>query len=206
MAKYGVLLLTGVCMLMAGCHTAPPAAGWQPLFDGRSLEGWRASENKETFTVRDGIITARGPRSHLFYVGPVNNANFTNFEIKVDVMTEIGSNCGIYFHTEYQEEGWPAKGFEVQVNNTHTDPKKTGSLYGIKDCNHVSRAFDYEWFTEHIIVQGTRVTIRVNGHTVVEWTQPEDSPRKLSSGTFALQGHDPASVVHFRNILVRPLP
>jgi len=217
MARYGVLLLVCACALTAGCQTTRWAynkvAGWTPLFDGKSLEGWKASENKDTFTVRDGMIIAHGPRSHLFYVGPVNDANFTNFEFKADVMTEINSNSGLYFHTEYQEKDWPAKGFEVQVNNTHTDLKKTGGLYNVKDSNHQSRAFDYEWFTEHIIVQGKDVTIKVNGHTVVKWTQPEDwkgpqgNPgRKLSSGTFALQGHDPDSVVYFKNIVVKPLP
>jgi hypothetical protein len=209
MTRNVVFALVCASVLMAGCQTtqrmADKAAGWQPLFDG-TLNGWKASENKGTFTVEDGVITAHGPRSHLFYTGPVENANFKNFELKVDVMTEIGSNAGIYFHTEYQEEGWPAKGFEVQVNNTHTDPKKTGSLYGIKDSNHQSRAFDYEWFTEHIIVKDKHVTIKVNGHTVVEWTEPQGSAHKLSSGTFALQGHDPDSVVHFKNIMVKPLP
>lgn len=217
MTRYGVLLLVCACVWMAGCQTTCPVCsrltGWTPLFDGKSLEGWKAGENKDTFTVKDGTIVAHGPRSHLFYVGPINNANWKNFELKADVKTEIGSNSGIYFHTEYQDTDWPAKGFEVQVNNTHTDPKKTGSLYNIKDSNHESRAFDYEWFTEHIIVRGNHVTIKVNGHTVVEWTQPEGwkgpegSPgRKLSSGTFALQGHDPDSVVYFKNIMAKPLP
>ncbi len=217
MTRDVVVALACACVFMAGCQSTQKmvgtAAGWEPLFDGESLDGWRASENQGTFTVKDGEIVAHGPRSHLFYVGPVNNANFKNFELKADAMTEIGSNSGIYFHTEYQETDWPAKGFEVQVNNTHTDPKKTGSLYNVKDSNHQSRAFDYEWFTEHIVVKDNHVTIKVNGHTVVEWTQPEGwqgpqgSPgRKLASGTFALQGHDPDSVVHFKNIMVKPLP
>lgn len=216
MAKCGILLLACACVLAAGCHTCPvysKVTGWTPLFDGKSLDGWKASENKGTFTVKDGLIIAHGPRSHLFYVGAVNNANFKNFELKADVKTAIGSNSGIYFHTEYQETDWPAKGFEVQINNTHTDPKKTGSLYNVKDSNHQSRAFDYEWFTEHIIVRDKHVTIKVNGHTVMEWTEPEgwkgpegNPGRKLSSGTFALQGHDPDSIVCFKNIMVKPLP
>ena len=116
-----MLLLTG--LLLAGCQTTPGsnAGRWQSLFDGKSFDGWKASENKDTFSVRDGMIVAHGPRSHLFYTGPVNNANFKNFEFKADVMTTEGSNSGIYFHTEYQEKGWPSKGFECQVNSTQTD-------------------------------------------------------------------------------------
>jgi hypothetical protein len=220
MARKLVLAIVCVSVFSVGCRSVDAlyckTTGYKSLFDGKTLYGWKASENKDTFSVRDGMIVAHGPRSHLFYVGPVNNADFKNFEFKADVMTEVGSNSGIYFHTTYQKEGWPGLGFEVQVNNTHTDPKKTGSLYNVKDANHQSRAFDYEWFTEHIIVKDKHVTIKVNGHTVVEWTQPEDwkGPqgssgrigRVLSSGTFALQGHDPNSIVCFKNIMVKPLP
>jgi len=215
MARKLVLMLVSICILSAGCQSveslSSKATGWQNLFDGKTLTGWKASENKDTFSVRDGMIVAHGPRSHLFYVGPVENANFKNFELKADVMTEPGSNAGIYFHTEYQQEGWPSKGYEVQVNNSHTDWRRTGSLYAVKDVN-ASPAKDKEWFTEHIIVQDKHIVIKVNGKTMVDWTEPEgfsldkQPGRKLSSGTFALQGHDPKSVVYFKNIMVKPLP
>ena len=185
---------------------------WISLFDGRTLEGWKASENPSTFSVDDGRIVADGPRAHLFYQGAVENHNFRNFEFRADVMTTPGSNSGIYFHTEYQETGWPSKGYEAQVNNTHSDPRKTGSLYAIDDIKR-SPAEDNEWFTMHITVQGKRIVIRVDGETLVDYTEPENverpeemSGRVLSSGTFALQGHDPESRVYYRNIMVKPLP
>ncbi|MCH9022374.1 MAG: ThuA domain-containing protein, partial [Planctomycetes bacterium] len=182
-------------------------SGWISLFDGKSLSGWRASENKDTFSVRDGMIVVAGPRSHLFYVGPVKNAMFKDFELKIDVMTRPGSNAGIYLHTQYQETGWPGKGYEVQVNNTHKDWRKTGSLYAIEDVRE-SPAVDDKWFTEHIIVRGKRIIIKVEDEVMVDYREPAglDRPeRQLSSGTFALQGHDPKSVVFFKNIRVKPL-
>jgi hypothetical protein len=128
--------------------------GWISLFDG-TLDDWKASENTASFTLRDGAIVAKGPRSHLFYAGPVENAIFTDFELKVDVMTKSGANGGIYFHTEFQKTGWPDKGFEVQVNNTYNrDPKKTGSLYMMSNVT-TKTAVDDVWFTEHIIVKGS---------------------------------------------------
>ncbi|HXG67127.1 MAG TPA: DUF1080 domain-containing protein [Blastocatellia bacterium] len=192
--------------------TGGPQGKWISLFDGKSLDGWKASENPATFRVENGAIVVDGPRAHLFYVGPVMNHNFKNFEFKADVMTTPGSNSGIYFHTEYQESGWPAKGYEAQVNNTHRDPRKTGSLYAIKDVTEAP-AKDNEWFTEHIIVKGKQIIIKVNDKTLVDYTEPENAERPanmagrlLSIGTFALQGHDPQSKVFYKNIMVRPLP
>src|SRR6187455_3379935 len=128
---------------------AQQAAGWVSLFDGKTLDGWKVGENAASFKVEDGAIVINGPRAHLFYVGPVANHDFKNFEFKADVMTTPGSNSGIYFHTAYQETGFPDKGFEVQVNNSHTDWKRTGGLYDIVDVRDVI-VKDSVWFTLYI--------------------------------------------------------
>jgi hypothetical protein len=187
--------------------------GWVSLFDGKSLDGWKVGENASTFKVEDGALVVFGPRAHLYYMGPVNNHVFTNFEWKAEVMTFPGANSGMYFHTEYQEGGWPQKGYEVQVNNSHTDPIRTGSLYNITNVMNTAPAKDNEWFTQHIIVQGKTVTIKVNGKTTVEYTEPASVTRPadmkgrlIDKGTFAIQGHDPKSRVHYRNIMVKVLP
>lgn len=184
--------------------------GFTRLDDGKSFKGWKKTkENEGSWTIEDGAFKAHGSRAHLFYVG--QDKPFVNFELKVDVMTRENSNGGIYFHTRYQEEGWPRYGFEVQVNNTYRkDPRKTGSLYAVKDVTEAP-AKDDVWFTEHVIVKGNQVTIKVDGKTVVEYTEPEGTKagknftRKLDKGTFALQAHDPNSIVYFKNIRVKRL-
>src|SRR5436305_4909594 len=95
--------------------------GWISLFDGKSMSDWKVGDNASTFRVDSGMIIVNGLTAHLFYNGNVKNHNFKNFEFKADVMTMPGSNSGIYFHTQFQQGGWPAKGYEVQVNNSHTD-------------------------------------------------------------------------------------
>jgi hypothetical protein len=123
--------------------------GWISLFDGKTFNGWKAGENPGTFTIEDGSIKVAGVRSHLYYDGSVMNHDFTNFEFKALVMTKPGSNSGIYFHTAFQEKGFPDKGFEVQVNNSHTDWKRSGGLYDIKDTREVYVKDDV-WYTEYI--------------------------------------------------------
>ena len=186
--------------------------GFVPLFNGKDLTGWKANESPETFKVEDGKIIANGNRSHLFYVGDVKNHDFKDFELKAQVLCKTNSNSGIYFHTQFQDKGWPEKGFECQVcANGYKDPRKTGSLYAVKDVAEAP-AKDDEWFDYHIIVKGKSVTTKINGKVIVEWTQADDftppkgmKGRLLSSGTFALQGHDPGSRVEYKNIRVKPL-
>lgn len=198
---YGLSALLLVALLSHTEHDAKDR--WVRLFDGKTLDGWRASENPGTFTVADGMIIVSGDRAHLFYEGPVNAHNFKNFEFKAQVMTTPGSNSGIFIHTEFQETGWPSKGYEIQVNNTHTDFRKTGSIYAIQDVKEIL-VKDNEWFTEHIIVQGKKVTVKLNDKVINEYTDPEGG--RLSSGTFALQGHDPQSKVFYKDVMVKILP
>jgi Domain of Unknown Function (DUF1080) len=192
---------------------AVPAAdveeGFTPLMDGKTFNGWKkADENPDTWTIQDGAFVAHGNRCHLFYVG--DQQPFKNFDLKVDVKTEPHSNGGIYFHTKYQTEGWPKAGFECQVNNTHSDWIKTGSLYGLVNIAN-SPAQDQKWWTQEIIVKDKSVTVLVDGKRVFEYNEPSgaqpgrDFERKLSEGTFALQGHDPGSTIWYRNIRIKRL-
>lgn len=175
--------------------------GFVDIFNGKDLTGWRIAEGGP-WEVKDGTIVVTGERSHLF-----TEKEYKNFEFKADVMTTPGSNSGIFFHTKFQDEGWPKQGYESQVNVTHKDPVKTGSLY-----NRVklfkTPAKDNEWWTQHIIVKGRHVVIKINGETVIDYTEPEGatgSPSLGEKGSFALQAHDPKSVVYYKNIRVKPL-
>lgn len=222
--KKSTFELLSLCLVLTIANSRPAIASgmasteWISLFDGKTLAGWEIGGNSGTFGVRNGMIVADGPRSHLFYAGPVEGHVFTNFELKADVRTMPTANSGIYFHTEYQQAGYPAKGYEVQINNTYPgtegyrELRKTGSLYGIRDV-FASCARDEAWFTVHIIVEGRRIRISIDGRLLVDYVEPDDPVRagpsagkKLSHGTFALQGFGGDSVVAFRNIRVKPLP
>lgn len=187
----------------------PDKNGWYDLFDGKSLDDWKAAtEAPKAFKVEDGLIVA-GPSNltHLYYCGPVRKANFKNFELKAEVRTRPKGNSGIFFHTEYQSKGIPAKGFEFQINNTGSDRRyRTGAIYPTKPLEKIL-VKDDEWFECHLLVLGSKVVLKVNGETMhdVELPINAKSGLFLSSGTFAIQSHDPGSVVHFRRIRVKPL-
>ena len=207
-----MLTISALSAFLLVCGSfAPTKSKWISLFDGKTLNGWKVGDHAETFSVDSGCIIAHGQTAHLFYEGDVHNHDFKDFDFKARVMTRPGSNSGIYIHTEYQEAGWPAKGYEVQVNNSHTDWRRTGSLYGIVDIKEVYCP-DNVWFTEAVSVRGKHIVIQLNGKTVVDYTEPENVQRPkgsemrvLSHGTFALQGHDPNSKVYFKDIMVRPV-
>lgn len=199
-----VLLITLAAFIgLMSMKSVNHADEWTSLFDGKTLTDWKASERPATFTVSEGVIVVQGDRAHLFYEGEVSNHNFKNFELKLKVMTFPGANSGIFIHTAYQEEGWPSKGYEVQVNNTQSDWRRTASLYAVQDVKEVF-VKDNEWFDMHIIVQGKKVTVKLNDKIVNEYTEGENG--RLTGGTIALQGHDPESKVMYKEIMIKVLP
>lgn len=203
-----------LALLLTTTMTAVSADDWKSIYDGKSFQGWKKTENKDSWQIEDGNLVCVGERSHLFYVG--EDKPFQNFEFECEVMTTPGSNAGIYFHTRLQETGWPKFGYECQVNITHSDPKKTGSLYGVvnvgaEDLNGLVK--DNEWYKTYIKVEGRHITIKINDKVTVDYTEEENKAafsdafeRRLGKGTFALQAHDPKSKVYFRNLKVKRLP
>jgi len=211
MKKYFPLALALIASLTATTPilAADDEAGFKSLMDGKTFDGWKVTtDNPSTWTIKDGAFVANGKVAHLYYVG--DDQPFKNFHLKVDVMTDPVSNGGIYFHTKYQAEGWPRAGIECQVNNTHGDWKRTGSLYDIVNTG-LTAAQDNKWWTQEIIVQDNLVTVLIDGKKVLQYNEPagaqpgKEYTRKLNEGTFCLQGHDPKSTIRYKNIRVKRL-
>jgi len=172
-----------------------PAAGWVKMFDGQTLDGWKANERPESWTVVDGAIQGKGPASHLFWM----KDECVNCEFKAKVWLAKGSNSGMYFRTAFGP-GFP-KGYEAQVANSHTDPVKTGSLYGL--VKYYDQAVpDETWWEQHIIVRGNHIIIKVNGKVIVDF---HDFKNTYTKGHLALQQHDPKSHVKYKDLMYRKL-
>ncbi|MDQ6760183.1 MAG: DUF1080 domain-containing protein [Acidobacteriota bacterium] len=181
---------------LLGCVSLAAADGWINMFDGKTLDGWKANERPESWTVKDGTIVGDGPASHLFWM--VKECE--NCEFKAEVKINHGGNSGMYFRTAFGP-GFP-KGYEAQVDNTHKDPKRTGSLYNFKNVTE-QLIPDDTWWTQHIIADGNHIIIKVNDKVVVDFV---DEKNTYTKGYLALQQHNAGSVVEYRNLMMRPLP
>lgn len=198
------------------------ADDWQPLFNGRDLTGWKANNNPESFQVVDGVLRIQAPgqtRAHLFYVGERQEGlePFKDFELEATVRAEPNANGGIFVHTDMSTRDARlhlTRGYEVQLNSSAAEKRKTGSLYAIVDLDQ-SPVDETQWFTVRIVVRGRRITVSIDGQEVVDYTEPPDVERpkgragRLFSpegGAIALQAHDVGSVWYFKDIRVKRLP
>lgn len=214
-----------IMFLLAGLAFATASAradDWEMLFNGRDLTGWKANRQPASFGVKDGVIVVHpvDESAHLFYVGDGKDGSATlkNFELELTARCDGRANSGVYFHTAIDSGKGPknhlGKGYEVQLNNTEKEKKKTGSLYAVKDLD-ASPVDETKWFTVRIVVKEKRITISVDGEQVVDYTEPEDVKREAAragrvldpnGGAIALQAHDPTSNYYFKDIRIKRLP
>lgn len=213
------------------CSQALSAAEWQALFNGRDLTGWAANNNPESFTVKDGVLRIQAPGAecaHLFYIGETKEADskkstakpdpmkFKNFELEAVVKAEPNSNGGIFIHTDMSVRDKAlhlAKGYEVQLNSSAKEKRKTGSLYAIMDLAE-SPVDETKWFTINIKVVDKRITVAIDGKEILDYTEPPNPERpKERAGRLlaadglgiALQAHDKDSVWYFKEVKVKRL-
>ena len=199
--------LTALFVVIAAAAMSVSAAekeeSFVPLFDGKTLEGWKANNNAADFSIEDGAIKANGDCTHLFYTGSVNGAKFKNFELRLDVMTRKNSNGGFFIHSAWVENGWPS-GYEIQVNNTQGDPQKSGGLYNT--ANNPDPFEDDTWMKYMIRVEDGVVKVSVNGKKLVNYKTEAGTTKLLpNGGAFAIQAHDKGSTTLYKNIRVKVL-
>ena len=198
-----ISLFALVAALVIPLSAAESETGFVSLFDGKTLDGWKANNKPEDFSIEDGAIKANGDCTHLFYEGKVNDAKFKDFELRLDVMTRKTSNGGVFIHTKFQPTGWPS-GYEIQVNNSQSDPQKSGGLY-----NTVKNLVPFEddtWMKYVIIVKDGVVKVTVNEKELVNYKTEEGTTKLVpDGGTIAFQAHDKGSTTLYKNIRIKVL-
>lgn len=177
---------------------------WVSLFDGKSLEGWeKVGKPESQWEVKEGALAGSGPASMLVCtVGP-----FKNFRYRAEIKINDKGNSGLYFRTT-RKPGF-SDGYEAQIDSTHTDPIRTGSLYGM--CHVYDQLVKPDtWFTYELEVRDdvwrgremTRIKITVDGRELYEYL---DFDKTFKEGYFAFQQHDPGSRVSIRKVEVQEL-
>ena len=206
MPRFAAILL----ILGASLHHTFAVDEWQSLFNGKDLTGWKANAYPDSWSVVDGVLKAHATKesSHLFFVGDGKEdfVRFKTFEPEVVTRGEPNANSGIFIHTGLETQSAAkrlGKGYEIQLNSTANEKRKTGSLYAVVDLDK-SPVDESQWFTVRITVRDQRIIVQVNGTTTVDYTEPADAVaqraaerkgRVLNSagGAIALQAHDPGS-------------
>jgi hypothetical protein len=208
------VLLCGLGLLLPLCAAEKKTEekaekGWVQLFNGKDLTGWKTHpEDKAKWEVKDGILIGTGPVGHLYS----ERGDYVNFRYRVEAMINDKGNSGQYFRAKFQK-GFPP-GYEAQINATHSDPIRTGSLYpafnpqlkgDAREKILVKKALHKpdEWFTQEVIAEGNHIIIKVNGETTVDFIDENNTYKK---GHFAIQQHDPGTVIKIRKIEVMELP
>ena len=195
--------LTLVLLTVSTLHAAEPE--WVPLFDGATLDGWeKVGKDDSHWEVKDGSISGSGTQSMLVYT----KRPFKNFRYRAEIKINDGGNSGMYFRTT--REPTFSDGYEAQIDSTHKDPIRTGSLYGL--CHVYQQHVKPDtWFTYEVEVHDdvwrrrdvTRIKITVDGNELYEYL---DFALSFKEGHFAFQQHDPGSRVDIRKVEVLELP
>jgi hypothetical protein len=211
-----------LALLLSITTPAFAAENWIELFNGKDINGWKANADPGAFVVTNGVLKAHAThpknRGHLFYTaGRKDLELFKNFELEAVVKGEPESNSGIFFHTDMETRDGVLhlkNGYEVQLNSTPKEKKKTGSLYDVVDFAE-SLVDESRWYTVKIRVEGKHIQVWLNDKRVVDYTEPENPPRtpqrvgrviRAEGGAIALQAHDDKSTYYFKSIKVRRLP
>ncbi len=226
-----------IAVLVSGtaCAAEPKAEeAWIPLFNGKDFTGWKMfdppsgdfksvkpTKNDDgkviafigvkkddtevtLWQIKDGMIVGGGPASHLF-----TEVEAEDFQYRVEMKINDKGNSGQYFRTKFGP-GFPA-GYEAQLNATHGDAIKTGSLYPAGKLGQYKKEITVmntaahkpdEFFTQEVIADGDRIQILVNGKQTIDFKDPN---KTYTKGHFALQGHDPGSIMTFKKVEYKPL-
>jgi hypothetical protein len=199
-----ILIPTTLLILLCGANVRGEDAEWISLFDGKTLEGWeKVGKDASVWEVKDDAISGSGPASMLVCTkGP-----YKNFRYRAEIKINDGGNSGMYFRTT-AKPGF-SDGYEAQIDSTHKDPIRTGSLYGL--CHVYKQHVKPDtWFTYEVEVRDdvwrgremTRIKVTIDGNELYEYL---DFTPEFKEGHFAFQQHDPGSKVNIRKVEVLPL-
>lgn len=212
------ILLAGLLM---GSLTAMPAdSGWQQLFNGRDLTGWK-HVGPGGIRVEDGLMRTYGGMGLTYWTGGKVGDCVIRVVYK---MRDENDNSGVFIRIpSAPTEPWMPvnKGYEVQIDNHperggEDEYHVTGTLYSLTKPLAKPGKPGPQWNTMEITLDGPRTIVVVNGEKVTDYTEGQPvPPKKLSyephrgrrpnAGYFGLQNHSDNDIVFFKEVAIKPL-
>lgn len=204
------LLLSFVAASVSAQRQAdrPPLPGedWVSLFNGKDLTGWVPVGN-EKWTVEDGVIHGVALTDGYGYLK--TEKNYKDFHLSLRFLCQGSGNSGVFFHTDFKPgTADVSQGLQFEVDCTIG--RHTGGLYGDgrgwivwPSPENETVVRKGEWNEYLLKVEGNRYVSRLNGVTLVDFTDPR--PRSFD-GAIALQLHSGGEGdMKFKDIWIRDL-
>jgi uncharacterized protein YceK len=193
-------VLVVVAIGLGGCssgHDQPaatstaPAAAWQTLFDGSSLDGW-GRVGDANWQIVDGAMQADMGTGFV-----LTNGVYDDFDLELEFWDTPDTNSGVFIRCANPGQIGAATCYEINIFDQRPDPAfRTGAIVGIaKPLVMLDTA--NRWNTYQIAAHGKHMLVKLNGQVTVD---TEDD--KFAAGPIALQYA--AGRVMFRNVRIRP--
>jgi hypothetical protein len=206
-------------------------AGWEILFDGKTLNGWHGYNKGNTpiknWTIIDGSLVCLGHAEHDSGGDIVTDKQYANFELEWDWKVDSGSNSGVMYHV-VEDKKYKAPyetGPEYQIIDDVNFPgkleewQKAGADYAMNLAGSNKKLKPVgEWNNSKIIFNKGKVEHWLNGEKIVafeawtpEWTKLRETGKwkdfpdygKAATGYIALQDH--GNKAYYKNIRIREL-
>ena len=233
---FACLLLPALCN--SGITAEPTAkqgtsTGFKSIFDGKTLKGWRAmpKENISDFSVRDGVLFAKGSKDQLVYL-IYEDEDLGDFELKLDYRMATKGNSGVEVRAHIDKSGKrPFEGYHADFGHVGIGPQVLGawdfhfanreeydcrrgrslliakdgktSFTTLPDALKKEDIHKHGWNEMHIVAKGRKLSFSINGKVASEFI--DNKPEYLKSGIMGLQIHDAGMITEFRNIQLKRL-
>jgi Domain of Unknown Function (DUF1080) len=171
----------------------PPKEKWDVLFDGpASMDRWYVTDGKPRFEAVGRVLRGDGTG----YLA--TKEMFRDFELRMYARGMREHNSGVLFRTD--GHGSNSRHYEIQLHDVEDAHYPTGSLYHFKRGDY-PRIEHERWFPLHLIVEGRRCIVRINGDTVCEYGEMTN----LEEGHIELQAHRAGYWTEFKDIRIKRL-
>jgi hypothetical protein len=201
----------GLSAPLPGGDSDKPPAGFNSLFNGKDLTGWKSTGKKEVWGVENGVIYVSGGGGGWL----MTDKEYGDFELRVQYKMSKVSNSGVAIRSPLA--GDPAyAGMEIQLIDDVNwkglqSWQHTGSIYNVVPAKKIANAAIGEWNTMKIVARGRKVTIVNNGETLVDADLDDYAKEhgKKHPGILREKGHigfqSYNTRVEFRNVYLKPL-